>query len=101
MTGLSRKAYERIIIETIVDIDGILSLNEKQIEEKLEHNHQWEIAIKNHSDQRKHKSELVWKPKKQVNRIFIGKKPAIKVIMDCIKTSPHKLRTRLRFKHSN
>ena len=39
MTGLSRKAYERIIIETIVDIDGILSLNEKQIEEKLEHNH--------------------------------------------------------------
>ena len=39
MTDLSRKAYEGIIIETIVDIDGILSLNEKQIEEKLEHNH--------------------------------------------------------------
>ena len=39
MTDLSRKAYERITIETIVDIDGILSLNEKQIEEKLEHNH--------------------------------------------------------------
>ena len=32
MTDLSRKAYERIITETIVDIDGILSLNEKQIE---------------------------------------------------------------------
>ena len=39
MTDLSRKGYERISIETIVDIDGILLLNEKHIEEQLEDNH--------------------------------------------------------------
>ena len=39
MTDISRKAYERISIETIVDIDGILLLNEKHIEEQLEDNH--------------------------------------------------------------
>ena len=36
--------------------------------------------------------------KKQVNRIFIDKKIAIKVIMDYRTTSAHNFRTRLEFK---
>ena len=36
MTDISRKTYERNDIETIVDNDGILWLNEKHIEERLD-----------------------------------------------------------------
>ena len=36
MTDISRKTYERNGIETIVDNDGILWLNEKHIEERLD-----------------------------------------------------------------
>ena len=45
-----------------------------------------------------HRYELVEESKKQFNRIFIDKKLAIKVIMDCRTTSAHKFRTRLGFK---
>ena len=37
MVDISRKTYERNGIETIVDDDGILWLNEEQIEERLDH----------------------------------------------------------------
>ena len=37
-----------------------------------------EITIKSHSDHRKHKYELAEEPKKQVNRISIEKKLAVK-----------------------
>ena len=38
MVDISRKTYERNDIETIVDNDGILWLNEKHIEEcRLDH----------------------------------------------------------------
>ena len=53
------------------------------------------------SDHRKHRYELAEEPKKQVNIIFIDKKLAMKVIMDCRITSAHKFRTRLRFKQYN
>ena len=36
MTDISRKTYERNGKETIVDNDGILWLNEKHIEERLD-----------------------------------------------------------------
>ena len=36
MVDISRKAYERNGVEAIVDNDGILWLNEKQIEERLD-----------------------------------------------------------------
>ena len=58
----------------------------------------WKITIKYHSDHPKHRHELVEEPKKQVNRIFIDKKLAIKVIINCRTTSAHKFRTRLGFK---
>ena len=37
MVDISRKTYERNGLETIVDNDGILPLNEKHIEERLDH----------------------------------------------------------------
>ena len=57
-----------------------------------------EIAIKYHSSHRKQRYELVEEPKKQVNRVFIDKKIAMEVLMDCRTVSAHKFRTRLGFK---
>ena len=57
-----------------------------------------EVKIKYNSDQRKHRYELVDKVKKQINRMFIDKKLAIKVTMDCRTTSAHQYRTRLALK---
>ena len=52
---------------------------------------------KYNSNHTKNRCELVEKPKKQFNRIFIDKKLAIKLIIDCRTTMGHKFRTRLRF----
>ena len=98
MVDITRKTYERNGIETIVDNDGVIWLNEKHREEGLDHKNLQEITTKYHSDHRKHRYELVEEPKKQCNRIFIDEKLAIKVIMDCRTTSAHKFRTRLGFK---
>ena len=54
-----------------------------------------EITTKYNSNHRKHRYELVEEPKKQVNRIFVDEKLAIKVIMDCRTTMAHKFRARL------
>ena len=61
----SKKKYERNCIETRVDNHGILWLNEKHIEEELNHKSSWEVTIKYYTDHRKHKYELVEEPKKQ------------------------------------
>ena len=55
----------------------------KSIEEGLDHTNLWEITIKYRSDHRKHRYELVTKAKKQLIRIFIDEKSAIKIIADC------------------
>ena len=99
MADINGKTYEINGIETIIGNDGILWLNEKHIEEGLNHNNLREITIKYHSDHRKHRCELVEEPKKRCNRIFINKKLAIKIIMDCRTKSAHKFRIRLGFKH--
>ena len=70
----------------------------KNIEEGIDPKNLQEITIKYHSDHRKHKHELIEEPNKQVNRVFIHKKLAIKVIVDCRATSAQKFRTRLGFK---
>ena len=61
MVNISRKTYERNGIETIVDNDGILWLNEKHILQ--------EITTKYHADHRKHRHGLGLdnKSKKQCN----------------------------------
>ena len=101
MVNISRKTNERNDIVTMVDNDGILWLNEKHIEEGLNHENLQDITRKYHSDDRKHRYDLLTKPKKQCNRMFIDKKFAIKVIMDCRTTSAHKFRTRFGFKQFN
>ena len=63
MVDISRKTYERNGIETMVDNDGILWLNEKHIEEGLGHKNLREITTKYHSDYRKHRYELATEPK--------------------------------------
>ena len=56
------------------------------------------ITIKHQSDHWKHRSELVEEQKIQGNRMLLNKKLAIKVIIDCRATSPHRFRRRLGFK---
>ena len=74
-------------------------LNEKH-NEGLDYKNLEEITTKSNSNHRKHRYELVEKPKKQVNRIFIDQKLAIKVFMDCRTTMAHKFRTILGLKQS-
>ena len=89
--------FERNGVETIVHDDGILLLNEKHKEEGLHHKTLRKVTTKYNSNHRKHRYEIVDEPKKQFNRIFIDKKLAIKLIMDCRITSHYKFRTRLGF----
>ena len=70
-------------------------LNEKHIEGGLDHKILREITTKYNSNHRKHRYELVEEPKKQVKRIFIEEKLAIKVIMDCRTAMAYKFRARL------
>ena len=52
MVDISRKMYEINAIQTLVDDDGILWLNEKHIEKGLDHKHLQEIKITYHSHYR-------------------------------------------------
>ena len=102
MVDISRKRYGRNGIETIIDNDGILWLNDKHLEEGLDHKNLLEISAKCHSDhsviQMSHRHELDNKSENQYNRNFIDIKLDTRVIMDCRTTSAHKFRTRLGFK---
>ena len=97
MVNARKRMYERNVIETISDNDGILPLNEKHIKEELDDKTLPEITITYHSDQRKYRYEQAEDPKKPVNKIFIDEKLAVKVIMDCT-TLAHEFRTSLGFK---
>ena len=63
MIDISRKKYERSGIDTIVDNDGILRLNEKHIEEASNHKKLREIKIKYYSDRYEHRYEQANEPK--------------------------------------
>ena len=73
MFDTSRKTYESNSIETIVDNDGILQLNEKDIEEGLDHKNLREITVKYHSDHRKQRYELVGEPKNNATEVLLTK----------------------------
>ena len=83
MVDISKKIYENNDIEVIVDGIGTLWLNEKHIEEKLGHKNLPVITNKYDPVYKKHRYELVDKPKKQPNRRFLRSDLALKVIMDC------------------
>ena len=73
-------------------------LNEKHIEEGLDHKNLREITTKYDSNHSKYRCELVEEPTKQLNRIFKNKKLAVKLIMDCRKISANEFKSRLGFK---
>ena len=83
MVDISKKTFEKNDIEVIVDGIGTLWLNEKHIEEKLGHKNLPVITNKYDPVYKKHRYELVDKPKKQPNRRFLRSDLALKVIMDC------------------
>ena len=58
---------KKIGVETIVDRDGILWLNEKQIEEELDQKTLGENAVKYHSDHTKHRYKLKNRTKQKTN----------------------------------
>ena len=74
MVDITRKTYEKNVIETIVDNDGVLWLNKKHVVEGLDHKSLQKITTKYYFDHRKHRHELVEESKKKVNKIFIDKK---------------------------
>ena len=69
MVDIKRKKYERNDVETIVDNDEVLWLNEKHIKEGFDHKNLQEITTKYHSDHRKHRYELVEEPKNNGTKI--------------------------------
>ena len=83
MVNISKETYENNNIEVIVHSIGMLWLNEKHIEEKLGLKDL--LATRNKYDPvyKKHRYELVNRPKKQPNRGFLCGDLALKVMMDC------------------
>ena len=84
-------------IAALVDNDGVSWLNEKYIEEELDHKKQQKTTIKYHSDHRRHRYELEEELKNNAVE-FYREKVAITVIMYFRTTSSDKFRTELRFK---
>ena len=84
-------------VETTVDSDEILWLNEKYVEEGLAFNLRV-ITVKYPSDHRKHRYELVDEPKNNPTEFLMCKELATKVMMDCKITAAHIFRARLGFK---
>ena len=70
-------------MEVIVDGIDTLQLNEKHREEKLGHKNLPVITNKYDPVYKKHRYELVGKPKKQPNRRFLRSDLALKVIINC------------------
>ena len=83
MVDISKKTYENNDIEVIVDGIGTLWLNEKHVEEKLGHKNLPVITNKYDPVYKKHRYELVDKPKKQPNRRFLRSDLALKIIINC------------------
>ena len=83
MVDISEKTFEKNDIEVIVDGIGTLWLNEKHIEEKLGCKNLPVITNKYDPVYKRHRYELVNRPKKQPNRRFLRSDLALKVIMDC------------------
>ena len=74
MINISRNTYERIDIETTVDNDGIVWLNETHIEEELGLKNLQEIKAKHHSNHRKHRYELTKLTKETTHQNFYAQR---------------------------
>ena len=67
----------------LIVTNGIKLINEKHIEEGLDHANLLVLTIKHYSDYRKHRHELVDELKKQPSGIVFHEDLAIKILMDC------------------
>ena len=76
----------------------MLQLNEKHIENKLSHKNLPVMTNKYDQVYKKHRYELVDKPKKQPSRRFLHSDLALKVIMDCRTGESCNLKRNLGFK---
>ena len=83
MVNIDKETYKNNSIEAMVDCTGMLWLNETHIEEKLGHKNLPAITNKYDREYKKHRYELVNKPKKQLNRRFSHNDLALRVIKDC------------------
>ena len=83
MVDISKKTYENNDIEVIADGIDTLGLIEKHVEEKLGHKNLTVITNKYDPVSKKHRYELVDKPKSNQTEDFLRSDFALKVIMDC------------------
>ena len=67
-------------------------MNENHIEEGLDHINLWMTKVKLLSDHMKKRYNYKKRTQKQLSKIFIDKKLALKVIMHCKATSNYELR---------
>ena len=98
MINITKKTFENNSIEVIVNSVNTLCLNEKNIEEKLGHENLAGITNKYDKICKKHRHELVDKPIKQLNRIFLHNDLALKIIIDCRTDKSCSLKKKLGFK---
>ena len=98
MINITKKTFENNSIEVIVNSVNTLCLNEKNIEEKLGHENLAGITNKYNKIYKKHRHELVDKPIKQLNRIFLHNDLALKIIIDCRTDKSCSLKKKLGFK---
>ena len=98
MINITKKTFENNSIEVIVNSVNTLCLNEKNIEEKLGHENLAGITNKYDKIYKKHRHELVDKPIKQLNRIFLHNDLALKIIIDCRTDKSCSLKKKLGFK---
>ena len=83
MFNITKEIPENNGIEVIVDSVNALWLNEKNVEGKLGHKNLPAISNKYNKIYKKCRYELVNKPIKQSNRIFLHINLALTIIMDC------------------
>ena len=98
MVDINKETYENNGIEVIADSIGTLWVYKKDIEEKLNHKYLQAITNKYDPVSKKHRHELVDKPKKQPNRRFLRSDLALKVIMDCRTDESCNLKRNLEFR---
>ena len=70
MVNKSRETNEKNCVETIVDNDGILWLNEKHITERLDHENLQVTPLKYLSDHKKYRYKLVDEQKNNQQNVY-------------------------------
>ena len=78
-----QRNYDNNDIEVIVDVIGTLWLKEKHTEKKLGHKNLPATTNKYGPVYKKHRYEIVNRPRKQPNRGFLRSDLALEVIMAC------------------